>query len=140
MKKTSKKTSWIWRWKSPWTLSILKKWWSPNSFTKENQPSPLAKKEGRNRKREAQAMMDRIKKYQKLPLWEIQEILADKEKMKELPGEDIMALQYAVKSIKTDKFILDRMDRNVSKAPVEHTGPDWEWIPITFYLPKNNRK
>jgi hypothetical protein len=89
-----------------------------NGFDKRGQPSPQAKKRGWERRRQAQQLMDRVLKYQKMKLKKFMEILDDiKVHPEKYTMGDVLAIQYVAKSYNKDKFLLDFFDRHVSKAP-----------------------
>lgn len=86
-------------------------------FTSENQPSAKSKSEGWKRRKESQIFMDKILEYQELTVAEFEKIEKKIEKNKnDFTVRDLMALKYVSKSFKTDKFLIDWMDRLISKA------------------------
>jgi hypothetical protein len=85
----------------------------------EKQPSPEAKKAGWERRRQAQAMMDKIKEYMSLSQEKFDNLLNDiKRNPQKYTVQDVMMYKYAMKAYNGEKFLLDWMDRNISKAPV----------------------
>lgn len=94
-------------------------------FSKNHQPSGKAKSLGWERRREAQAMMDKIKS---LGGMSIEEYLKVREDIKINPGKHTMneaiLVEYIGKLSKSEKMMLDFIDRHVSKAPTEITGAD----------------
>ena len=80
-------------------------------FTKDNQPSPVAKKEGWERRRQALRFLDKLVEYQDMALEDLQKI-----DIKKLPLKDRMVLEYALKIIEDDRYLIDWMDRHISKA------------------------
>ena len=92
-------------------------------FSKDNQPSPEAKKRGWERRRMAQEMMDLYEKYMHM---NYEEFLAIKNDVKENPSKYTVIEVDMFKYAKSPKFIIDRIDRHISKAPqdvkVDHEG------------------
>lgn len=88
-------------------------------FSSYNQPSGEAKSKGWERRRQAQEFMDKIMSYQKLTIkeFEMLEKVMKKSKEKFTVGE-LMAFNYASKLLKSDKYLLDWMDRHIGKAPI----------------------
>ncbi len=86
-------------------------------FSTDNQPSGEAKSEGWKRKRYAQQFMDKVMEYQELSLEEFERIEKEVERSKaKYTIRDVMAIKYVSKGLKSDKFLLDWVDRHVSKA------------------------
>jgi len=87
-------------------------------FKTAPQPSPELKKEGWARRKEAQLIMDTIKKYSSLSFKELSELLDDvKAHPEKYTVNEIRLMNYVAKTTRSDKFLLDWIDRNVSKAP-----------------------
>lgn len=86
----------------------------------QGQPTPEQKKAGWERKRQAQAIMDTLMRYMHLTQAEFRDLI---EKIKLHPEQytvqDVLMSRYVSKTMYTDKLMLDWMDRNISKAPVE---------------------
>ena len=94
-------------------------------FTKDRQPTPQAKKEGWNRRKQAQEMMDKVREYMKMPQSEFEELLNDiKKNPEKYSVQDVLLAKYATKAFNGDKFMLDWFDRNISKAPQQLVGED----------------
>lgn len=92
----------------------------PNSvpFTKENQPTPEARKRAWDRRRVAQAFMDLVIEYQDMPAEDFEALTKDMQtNKKKYTVFEMMAHKYATKVFNKDKFLLDFMSRHVSKAP-----------------------
>lgn len=89
-------------------------------FSFSPQPTPEAKSQGWQRKKAAQAMMDKIEKYSQLTVKELNDLFQD---IKENPGsytvDDVRTLFYVRSTMESGKFVLDWLDRHVSKAPQE---------------------
>jgi Spy/CpxP family protein refolding chaperone len=85
----------------------------PN-FSSTNQPSPELKKKGWERRKMAQEMMDLYDKFMHMTYRELQDFKDDIENHPELHTViEVDMFNYA----KKPKFIIDRIDRHVSKAP-----------------------
>lgn len=80
-----------------------------------NQPDPIKKKEGRERKKQAQEIMDRIGELQRFTLTEIQEMMS-KDKLPHLTVREIICLEY-IKRVMKWNLLVDFLDRHISKAP-----------------------
>jgi hypothetical protein len=114
----------------------------------EPQPTPQAKSEGWERKRQRQAIADKIMKYKNLPytsILEIRSILKKEYKAKDdfdklakllnvetVSLEDVHMFTYAF----SEKYILDWIDRNLEKAPqkMELGGEDGQPIKVDLEL------
>lgn len=83
-------------------------------FTTEYQPSPEAKKKGWERRRMAQEMMDLYDKYMHM---NYDEFLRIKEDVRKNPNNYTVLEVDMFKYAKNPKFIVDRIDRHISKAP-----------------------
>lgn len=94
-------------------------------FSSQNQPSPDAKKAGWDRRSYAQSMMNTLAEYMSLGQEDFAKLLLD---MKKHPNKYTvlqgMLYKYATKAFNGEKFMLDWVDRNISKAPLQHTGED----------------
>ena len=88
----------------------LRRWW----FEKE-QPSPQAKREGRERKKQAQKMMDMILQYQTMTKSDLEKLSQNKD----LTVLELLMIRYVVSGMKDNKMLIDMMDRHISKAPTE---------------------
>lgn len=83
-------------------------------FSKENQPSPEAKKKGWERRREAQKIMDEIMKLSDMPYSEIKNLLAD---IKNNPDKHTLREVKLANYLMEKKYTIDYLDRHISKAP-----------------------
>jgi predicted secreted protein len=88
-------------------------------FDVSGQPSPELKKKGWERRRMAREMMDIYDKYQHMSYKEFLDI---KEDIKNNPQNYTVVEVDMFKYAKNPKFILDRIDRHISKAPTEFKG------------------
>ncbi|CAG1021592.1 hypothetical protein DOJK_01098 [Patescibacteria group bacterium] len=103
-------------------------------FNSNNQPSGEAKSEGWKRKKSAQAFMDKVMEYQELSLEEFERIEKEAEKSKaKYTIRDVMAIKYVSKGLKSDKFLLDWVDRHVSKAQFNKEDENQK-EPISKYI------
>lgn len=101
----------------------------PNSvpFTPDRQPTSEQKKAGWERRKQAQEMMDKVKEYMSMSQKDFAELLQDiKEHPDKYTVQDVMLYKYATKAFNGEKFMIDWMDRNIGKAPVEVVGKDGE--------------
>lgn len=81
-----------------------------------SQTAPAAsKKEWRDRKRQAQRMMDMVLKYQTLT----QSELIEMSKKKDLTVLELLMIRYVTQGMKDNKMLVDMLDRHISKAPTE---------------------
>ena len=94
-------------------------------FTSTRQPDPKLKKEWRNRRREAQRIMDKLKEFGTMSLVELEAYM--KENQKTMKLEDAIILKYAQDVFKDKRMAIDYLNRHVSYAPTkqELTGEDW---------------
>lgn len=94
-------------------------------FTSDRQPSGELKAKGWERRRQAQAMMDKIKHYMDMSQQDFTNLLNDiKQNPDKYTVQEVLLAKYATKAYNGDKFMLDWIDRNISKAPQEISGPD----------------
>jgi hypothetical protein len=85
-------------------------------ITKDNQPSPEAKKKGWERRREAQKILDEVKRLGDMSYKDIKDLLEDVKRNPENHTlKEVKIAQYLMK----EKFTVDWLDRHVSKAPQE---------------------
>lgn len=94
----------------PWNknLKSYKKWEAP-------QPTPAQKSAGRERKRQAQKMMDMILQYQTMTKSDLEKLSQNKD----LTVLELLMIRYVVSGMKDNKMLIDMMDRHISKAPTE---------------------
>jgi len=83
-------------------------------FSKDNQPSPEAKKKGWERRREAQKIMDEIMKLSDMPYSEIKDLLSD---IKNNPDKHTLREVKLANYLMEKKYTVDYLDRHISKAP-----------------------
>lgn len=104
-------------------LKPFKKW--------ERPPATGAQKSAwRDRKRQAQKIMDMVIQYQTMTTWELKEYM---EKHKdELTVLEYTMMKYVTEGMKDKKIMLDMIDRHISKAPIQ-TEISWlDWWSIDF--------
>lgn len=93
-------------------------------FTSDRQPSPEAKRAWRQRKKEAQRMMETLMWFQEMNAEQIKAYI-DKHK-DEMPVKDLVMLQYLEDILKNPKIRIDWINRHVPYAPqkqeLEHKG------------------
>lgn len=86
----------------------------PVPFTKENQPSPEAKKKGWERRREAQQIADELMKIKDLSYAELETMKQDIK----LHPENYTVMQVKLMQyMSSSKLTVDWIDRHISKAP-----------------------
>ena len=85
-------------------------------FTKDNQPSSDAKKRGWERRREAQRILDLFKALGEMSVKEFRELQED---IKLHPDDHSIQELKLVQYMSKEKFIIDYLDRHISKAPTE---------------------
>lgn len=88
----------------------------PVPFTKDNQPSPEAKKKGWERRREAQKIMDEIMQLADMPYADIKALLED---IKIHPENHTLREVKLAQYLMNKKYTVDYLDRHISKAPQE---------------------
>lgn len=82
-------------------------------FTSENQPSPKAKKEGWDKRREALEILEEIMSKEKMTLQELGDLMDDFEKS---PDKHTVREWKIVTYLKDKKLVLDWLDRKLGKA------------------------
>ena len=110
----------------------------PVPFTKDNQPSPEAKKKGWERRREAQKIMDEIMKLADMPYSEIKDLLDD---IKKNPDKHTLREVKLANYLMEKRYTVDYLDRHISKAPQQldvEMGGDIS-INITEGIAKDDR-
>lgn len=110
-----------------WNLLVWNERWQ--WYTSENQPTPQQKKAWRDRKRQAQKMMDMIKQMWDMKLSQVKKRLEKKDSLTML---EVLMLKYIELGMKDSKMLIDFMNRHVPYAPTktEVTGEDWGAIQI----------
>lgn len=103
----------------------LKKW--PPRLSKDNQPSNEAKKAWRDRKRQAQKIMDEMVLYQDMTEAEFQEFI----KKKDTKLWQVITATYMREIMKDKKIMTHWLDKHVPNAPQEISWPDWWSIDFT---------
>lgn len=88
----------------------------PRTITSES------KKAGRDRKRQAQRMMDMLLTYQNMTKSQIEELW----KKEDLTVLELLMLKYVTSGMKDNKMLVDMIDRHIAKAPtqMELSWPD----------------
>lgn len=109
----NKNTSWLRR-------------WNP-MLTKHIQPTPEQKKAGRDRKRQAQKIMDEMVLYQDMTIDEFQEFI----KQKDTKLWQVITATYMREIMKDKKIMTHWLDKHVPNAPQEISWPDWWSIDFT---------
>lgn len=105
-------------------------------FSTENQPSGELKSNGWKRKRYAQEFMDRVMEYHDMTIAEFEKIekeVKDKISKSKYTIRDLIAVNYVSKSLNKDKFLLDWVDRHVSKAQFNREDENQK-EPISKYI------
>lgn len=98
-------------------------------FTKSRQPTREQKKAGWERKKQGQEMMDKAREYMKLSVPAFQELFEDiKKHPNKYSVQDQLIYKYVTKAFNSEKFMLDWIDRHVSKAPSQVEGSDGDAI------------
>lgn len=118
--KTTKKTS------------NLPAWWPAVPFSATNQPDPEKKKEWRARKKQAQALMDKILAMQDLTFDELKEIMDTKnpeavKRLWQMTVQEVICLKY-VQEVMKWKLIVDFMNRHIAYAPQDVNLWVQDWI------------
>ncbi len=106
----------IGKWKPP-IHTQFKKWQKPPA-------TPKDKSEWRDRRRQAQRMMDLVLKYQTMTKSDLEKLDQDK-----LTILELSMIKYVTSWMKDNKMLTDMIDRHISKAPqqLEHTGANgWD--------------
>lgn len=109
-------------------------------FGKEQaQPTPEQKKAGWERRRMAQEMMDLYEKYMHMTY---SDFVAIKKDIKDNPDKYTVMEVDMFRYAKNPKFIMDRLDRHISKAPQEvdvtSKGEKLEAVKVEFVINGNN--
>lgn len=88
----------------------------PRTITSES------KKAGRDRKRQAQRMMDMLLTYQNMTKSQIEELW----KKEDLTVLELLMFKYVTSGMKDNKMLVDMIDRHIAKAPtqMELSWPD----------------
>lgn len=87
----------------------------PN-FTKDNQPSPEAKKAGWERRREAQKILDEFMRQADMSYKEIKDLLDD---IKKNPQNHTLREVKIANYLMSQKYTVDWLNRHISNAPQE---------------------
>lgn len=117
----------------------LKIW--PWRLTADNQPSAELKKAGRERRRQAQRIMDKILELQGMPFSELANMMK-KENLWDMTAADVICLRY-VNDVMKGKLIVDFLNRHISYAPQDYnigTSEDIQEIKIKVTKVNNNKK
>lgn len=89
-------------------LKPFKKW-------QVKQPDPMLKKEWRDRKRQAQKMMDLVLQYQCMNKADLEKL----SQQSDITILEALLARYVLQGMKDNKMLVDMLDRHISKAPVE---------------------
>lgn len=96
-------------------------------FSKDNQPSPQAKREGWEKKQGREAIKDAFIKFSSMPMPELAKIIENinNKNYKDLDGNDLTAAEvHAIRHATDKKYTVDYINRGVEYAPryIEHSG------------------
>lgn len=110
-------------WSTDKRLANLKRWDPKIPFTSQQQPTPAQKSAWRERRREAKRMLDEVMRLWMYTVDELKEYI----KRKDLLVKDVVVAKRSINILTKDKFLLDRLERHIPKAPqsMELTGKDW---------------
>lgn len=75
------------------------------------------KSAGRERKKQAQIIMDKMLRYWEMTVEEIKAEIASK--WEKMTVQDYLITKYVLAGTKSEKMLVDRMDRHISKAPTQ---------------------
>lgn len=81
------------------------------------QPSPEAKAAWWERKKQAQIIMDKMLRYGEMTVEEIKAEISSK--WEKMTVQDYLITKYVLAGTKSEKMLVDRMDRHISKAPTQ---------------------
>lgn len=89
-------------------------------FSKLYQPSSNSKSEGWERRKQRQEFMDKVIKLQNISVSDFNRLRREiNAKDSKYSISDLIAFKYASKVLKSDKFLLDWIERHVGKFPSE---------------------
>ena len=113
--------------------------WNPpkhTQFQKWNKikADPEQKKEGWDRRRHAQKMMDLVRKYQDCTREDLKKL----SESKDVTILELQMIRYVADWMKNDKLLTHMIDKHVSNAPqqMELTWQDWDKLDIKISLPQ----
>lgn len=107
----------LWKYRETHTKTLVKaRANNPKKFSKENQPSPEAKKKGRDLKRQKKMIQDAVMQYQMMPTEELEKIVEDPKST----AFQIMMARYIIRGMSDDKMLIDFVNRVWAYAPQEH--------------------
>lgn len=95
--------------------SEVKKKWKKRFWIERPVPNPTPeqKRAGRERRREAQMIMDMVMNYSNMTVWELKAIAQKK-------GDNMTIMEARImKYVSNDKYLLDWLDRHIPKAPAQ---------------------
>lgn len=96
-------------------------------FTSEYQPSGEAKSKGWERRRLAREFMDKVFEMQEMTIGDFEKMEKTMARSKQkFTIRDLMAKNYVSNMIKSDKLMLDWLDRHIGKAPQFDTKSEQE--------------
>ena len=81
------------------------------------QPDPKLKSQWRERKKQAQIIMDKMLKYSEMTVEELENEI--KNKWKKMSVQDYLITKYVTSGTKSEKMLVDWMDRHIAKAPTQ---------------------
>lgn len=88
----------------------FKKWQKP--------PATWAQKSaGRERRRQAQQIMDKMLRYSEMTVEDLENEI--KTKGKKMSVQDYLITKYVTSGTKSEKMLVDWMDRHIAKAPTQ---------------------
>ena len=81
------------------------------------QPDPKLKSQWRERKKQAQIIMDKMLKYSEMTVEQLEDEI--KNKGKKMSVQDYLITKYVTSGTKSEKMLVDWMDRHIAKAPTQ---------------------
>ena len=81
------------------------------------QPDPKLKSQWRDRRRQAQQIMDKMLKYSEMTVEQLEDEI--KNKGKKMSVQDYLITKYVTSGTKSEKMLVDWMDRHIAKAPTQ---------------------
>lgn len=96
-------------------------------FSNEYQPSSEAKSKGWERRRLAREFMDKVFEMQEMTIGDFEKMEKAMARSKQnFTIRDLMAKNYVSNMIKSDKLMIDWLDRHIGKAPQFDTKSEQE--------------
>jgi len=88
----------------------FKKWQKPTA-------TPQQKSQWRDRRRQAQQIMDKMLKYSEMTVEQLEDEIDNK--WKKMSVQDYLITKYVTSGTKSEKMLVDWMDRHIAKAPTQ---------------------